>query len=286
MKEEEFDILLVCHEKDKEILKKSIRSIKKNVVGYRKIFLLSKENFCPNDKEVNFVNENIFPFNKEEIGKYAPKGRAGWYYQQFLTLYFIDVMGDQVLDNVLAINSDVVFVRKVKFFDNGKPLYNFEVGYHEPYYEILEKIFGFGKQNLRLSGTTHHMMYQRKYMDEILNFKFKTKGTELWKEIMNNIDTGTESGLSEQDLYFNYVLRYHPNKVKIRKIKFVDFPYNGPFWRSLFRMFGYTYIASHEYLTRQKFPALRSIGIEILKLVHLKRFLKEMLLKSGLAKRK
>ena len=123
-------------------------------------------------------------------------------------------------------------------------------------------------------------------MNELLNFKFKSGEKVFWKEVMNNIDVGTESGFSEEDFYFNYMLKYYPDKIKIRKIRFIDFPYAGSFWRSLFRMLGYTYIASHDYLDRQRFPALRSFGIEILKLFRLKRPLKELFLKFKLAKRK
>jgi len=36
MKENEFDILFLYHEKDKEILKQSLGYAKKNIIGYKK----------------------------------------------------------------------------------------------------------------------------------------------------------------------------------------------------------------------------------------------------------
>lgn len=286
MSEEKFDILFLCHEKDKDILKKNIEYTKKNVIGYRKIFILSKENYFPNDKDIEFVNENIFPFNKEDIARYAPKGRAGWYYQQFLKLYALNVIKKGILDNLLIIDADVTFIRKTKFFDNGKPLYSFEIGYHQPYYEIMEKVLGFGKQKSDLSGTVHHMMYQRKYIDELLYFVKRTKGKELWKIIMENIDLDTISGFCEQEVYFNYMLKFHPDKIKIRRLRFIDFPYNNSFWIGFFGFFGYKYIASHHYLKEERFSAFKRIGMEILKLIGLKIWLKRILIKIGLIKTK
>ena len=284
MKGDEFDILFLCHEKDKEILKQSLGHAKKNIIGYRKIFLLSKKNFFPKDEEVSFIDERVFPFNKKDFETYAPAGRAGWYFQQFLKLYFFKVLRKNVLDNLLIIDADTIFIRKTSFFENGRPLYNVETGYHQPYYEILKKILGFGKQNPFFSGTTHHMLYQRKYMNDIFKIVTKRKGREFWEEIMNNINRETEAGFSEQDLYFNYILRYHPKKIKIRKLKFIDFPHYGQGWFKFFRFLGYDYVSSHEYFGKQKLPLIRSLAIAFLTRIGLKRLLKETLIKLKVLK--
>ena len=281
MKSEKFDILFLCHEKDVGILKSSIRYAKKNVVGYRKIFVLSRENYFPDDKNINFVDEKVFPFNKNEIKKYAPAGRVGWYYQQFLKLYFLSVTGSEVLDNVLCIDADAMFIRKTTFFEDNVPLYNVDTGSHQPYFDILEKIFGFGKQNSKYSGTTHHMVYQRKYINEILNFVKKKWNDELWKVIMKNIDKNTISGFSEQDLYFNYMLKHHANKIKIRKMRFMNFPYYSDGWIKLFALLGYNYLASHDYLVKDKFSAPKRLVIEFFTFIGAKRFIKEGMMKVG-----
>ena len=279
MKNEKFDLVFLCHEKDVELLRKNLIYAKKNIKGYRKIFIVGKKDYFPKDKDLFFVDERIFPFSKKDISNYAPEGRTGWYYQQFLKLYFLEAVGKKSLDNILIVDADCAFIRETLFFKNGKPLYNFEIGYHQPYYKILERVFGFGKQNSNLSGTVHHMLYQREYMSEILRFVRKKKRTELWKEIMKKADKNTISGFSEQDLYFNYMLRFHKGKIKVRRIKFIDFPYNGSFWVWIFRNLGYNYIASHDYLKKQKFSALRSVLLEILKVFGLKVSIKKILIK-------
>lgn len=272
-----FDLLFLCHEKDKDIFRKNLQYAKKNIIGYRKIFVVSKKNYFPEKEDVIFVDEKKYPFTKKDLEKYAPKNRVGWYYQQFLKLYSFEVLGKEVLDNLLFMDSDVLFLRKVTFFEGDIPLYNVDKGYHEPYYKILEKLFGFGQQNKKYSGTTHHMLIQRKYMKEIFNIPKK----EFWKYIMENIDSKLRSGLSEQELYFNYMLKFHPNKIKIRKLKFVDFPSTSKFWIKFFRFFGYSYIASHDYLKEEKFPKAKSFFIEILKILGIKGFLKRIYSKFG-----
>lgn len=285
MKEkEQFDLVFLCHEKDIKILRKNLEFAKKNIRGYRKIFIVSRENYFPEDKDLSFVDEKIFPFNKKEIAKYAPEGRTGWYYQQFLKLYFLKAVGRRCLNNILIVDADCAFIRKTLFFEKGKPLYNFEIGYHDPYYKILEEVFGFGSQTKNMSGTVHHMLYQRKFMKEILNFVKKKWEKELWKIIMEKADKKTISGFSEQDLYFNYMLKFHKNKIKVRRIRFIDFPYNGGFWVWLFRSLRYNYIASHDYLQKQRFSAVRSLIVEFLKVLGLKVLIKRILIKTGLIK--
>ena len=278
-----FDILFLCHEKDIKDLKENIKYARKNIVGYRKIFVLSKENYFPDDKDIGFIDEKIFPFNKEVIGKYAPKRRAAWYYQQFLKLYTLKVVGEEVLDNLLIADADLRFIKKTAFFNKGVPLYNFEIGYHQPYYKIMEKVLGFGKQNLNISATVHHMVYQRKYINNLLNFTIKKDGKEFWKDIMENISKDTISGFSEQETYFNFMMKFYPNKIKVRRLRFIDFPYNGSFWVKFFGFFGYSYIASHHYLKENRFSVIKCLGIEFLKLIGLKILIKRMIIRLKMA---
>ncbi|PIZ06579.1 MAG: hypothetical protein COY57_01215, partial [Flavobacteriales bacterium CG_4_10_14_0_8_um_filter_32_5] len=161
---ETFDILFLCHEKDRKILEESIKYAQKNISDFRKIFILSREDYFLNEKDIFFIDEKIFPFSKKEVEKYAPKGRAGWYFQQFLKLYFFRIMGNKVLDNLLVVDADTIFLRKTEFFENGVPCYNIDEGFHQPYYSVMERVFGFGKQK-DFSGITHHMLFQRKYVE-------------------------------------------------------------------------------------------------------------------------
>jgi hypothetical protein len=283
MKGEKFDIVFVCHEKDRDTLVQSIKYAKKNILGYRKIFLVAKNNFLPENDEIEFVDEKFFSFDKNKIRKYVPIERVSWYFQQFLKLYFFKVMGRKTLDNILILDADTLFIKKTKFFDNGTPLYNIEIGYHQPYYNLMKKLFRLGRQS-SFSGVTHHMIFQRRYVNELINFKFKNKTGEFWKEILKNIDKKTESGFSEYVLYFNYMLKNHPDKVKIRKLRFINFPHCGAGWIKFFGFLGYSYLSAHEYLKYKRFPIVESLFLEFLNITRLRMFVKRMLIAFDIRK--
>ncbi len=278
-----FDILFLCHEKDMESLKESIKYAQKNVVGYRKIFLLSKKNFLP-DEDIVFVDEKLFPFSKSDIAKYASEERVGWYYQQFLKLYFLKVIGNKSLDNVLVIDADTIFLKKTNFFEGGVPLYNIEIGKHDPYYSIVKRVFDIDFPVLSYSGVTHHMLFQRKYIMEILKLRSKDNDLEFWEKVMTNIDKNTESGFSEYILYFNYMLKFNKNKIRIRKIKFIDFPYYSKKWLCFFKFWGYSYLSAHDYLRKESFPIMSSILYNLLKIFGIRVFVKDSLIKLGIVK--
>lgn len=279
-----FDLVFVCHEKDAARLRGNLAFAKQHVLGYRKIFIVSQRNFFPDDPTLEFVDEKLFPFTLGEIARRAYRGRAGWYFQQFLKLYFLRVMDQRALESVLIIDADCTFIRDTHFFEGATPLYNYEIAFHQPYYDILEKIFGFGRQEGHLSGTVHHMVYQKRYINEILQWVKEHRGRELWEEILAQADQQTISGCSEQELYFSYMLHWHKDAIKVRRIKFIDFPHNTPRWVKLFSAAGYHYIAAHDYLQNKKFGALKCLLLEVLKIGGAKIILKRWLLKLGLKK--
>ena len=117
----------------------------------------------------------------------------------------------------------------------------------------------------------------------LLNFIYKRITFLL--VIMNNIDPDTISGFSEQDLYLNYMLKYHPKKIKIRKMRFMNYPYYTPFWIKLFSSLGYSYLSAHDYLINDKFAAPKRIVVEFITYIGIKRSIKEGLMKIGILKR-
>ena len=114
-------------------------------------------------------------------------------------------------------------------------------------------------------------------MNELVNFKFKNKTGKFWEEIVKNVNKKTESGFSEYVLYFNYMLKNYPDKIKIRKLRFINFPYYGAGWIKFFRFLGYSYLSAHEYLKRKRFPIFESLFLEFLNITRLRMFVKRML---------
>ena len=88
-----YDIVIPVGLNEIPIINNIIYLVKKNVIGYNKIFLISS------DKNLNIdgcitIDEKKFSFNKEDIEKIVgPSPRIGWIYQQLLKLYALKEIG-------------------------------------------------------------------------------------------------------------------------------------------------------------------------------------------------
>ena len=72
-----FDIVIPVVPNDKSVLNNMIDHTKKNIIGYRNIYLVSYDPSIIIDDCIT-INENIFPFNKVSIGN---NNLVGWYLQ-------------------------------------------------------------------------------------------------------------------------------------------------------------------------------------------------------------
>ena len=139
MKKELFDIVIAVGPDDKNIIKEQINFTKKNIIGYRNIYLIS---YDPKIKIKNCItiNENIFPFSKKTVKKYHGENkRNGWYLQQLLKLYAGFIISD-ILEKYLVIDSDTFFLKPTEFIQDNKCLYNYCSEYHKPYFDHMKKL--------------------------------------------------------------------------------------------------------------------------------------------------
>jgi FkbM family methyltransferase len=217
----QFDIVIPVGPNDIEVIQKQIQYTKKNIIGYRNIFIISY------DPSINIdgcatIDERIFPFSIDTIAKYHGKRtRNGWYLQQLLKLYAGIVIPD-ILERYLVIDTDTFFLKPTKFIENSKCLYNFGTEYHLPYFKHMLRLSrDFVKMDRNKSGICHHMIFETKYIKDIFSLVENNHGDLFYnvflKYVANEHYTG--SGASEYELYFNYMLKYHSDKIKIRPLK-------------------------------------------------------------------
>jgi hypothetical protein len=76
------------------------------------------------------------------------------------------------------------------------------------------------------SGISHHMLFNKKYIQEIFGIVETRHNMPFWKAFLEMVDEHknydinyTESGASEYELYFNYVYKYHNDSITIRTLK-------------------------------------------------------------------
>lgn len=233
-----FDIVIPVGPNDINIASTQAVYTKKNVIGYRNIYLISYDASLKVDGCIT-ISEDIFPFSLQTVIDHnISANRNGWYLQQLLKIYAAFVIPD-ILDKYLIIDADTFFLKPTTFFEDGKALYNYSDEYHIPYFIHMQKLHPcLMKMNPQISGICHHMMIERKYLKEIIDMVENEHKDIFYKIMLRNVVP--DLGFSEYEIYFNYMLHKYPNDIKIRKLN----------WENTNRLCvdsNYDYISYHWY---------------------------------------
>jgi Family of unknown function (DUF6492) len=222
-----FDVVILLGPNDKKIINDQIKHTKKNVIGFENIYIISCDPTIQIDGCIT-IDEKIFPFSKQTvIDIMGVNVRNGWYYQQLLKLYaFITI--PQLKERFLIIDADTFFVRPTQFIcpETNKPFYGYVKDGHEDYYEHMLKLHpSFVKVDEDKSGVCHHMMFEKKYLTEIFTLVENFHSAKpLYKVFLECVEPKNYaySGASEYEIYFNYILQFHPNEILLRTMKWED----------------------------------------------------------------
>jgi FkbM family methyltransferase len=216
-----FDILIPVGPEDRKVITKQIEFTKKNIIGYRNIYLLCYDPTISLDGCIT-INENIFPFTIDTVAKFHGKlSRNGWYLQQLLKLY-AGIVIPNILEKYLVIDSDTFFLKPTTFIENGKCLYNYGVTYNAPYFSHMLALANLPDVAGSKSGICHHMMFETKYVKELIDLVENKHGDLFYNMFIKLAKEITGSGASEYEIYFNYILKNHSDHVTIRKLEWAD----------------------------------------------------------------
>jgi hypothetical protein len=240
-----FDIVIPVGPNDYDIISKQIEYTKKNIIGYRNIYLICKDYNISIDGCI-IISENIFPFDfskvEEILDKNSDNGRlrVGWYLQQLLKLY-CSFYVEGILENYLIIDTDTFFLKPTTFInENGLPLYCTGSEHHIPYFVHMNRLDKSFVKMKSESGICHHMFFQKKYIQEIFDIIEKNYNKPFWVVFLELVEKNQQSGASEYELYFNYMLKYHPDSIIIRQLR----------WKNSSKLINdndYDYISVHHY---------------------------------------
>jgi hypothetical protein len=202
-----FDVLIVSHEKDFNKLPLVIQSIKNNIIGFDKIHIITNADFFINDERVVVHNEkNILD---ADFGKF--KYRPNWCYQQLIKL-----LQNVTRDWYLVIDADTIITRMLTPIANGNA--KFYINQNEqnfkPYFNFAKKL----KINKIVNETfiSEIMMFNRQYVKELFSLNNLKTNDEILNFMYKNITE--KSQLSEYELYGNFISKYHPDEYETKKI--------------------------------------------------------------------
>ena len=226
MNESFFDIIICVGPNDNDVIYSMIPYAKKNIIGYRKIYLVCA-NPTINIEGTITIDENIFPFNINNlIQKFGNNNRNGWYLQQLLKFYSGSVIPG-ILENYLIIDSDTHFLKPTSFMDNdGKYIYTTGSEYHKPYFNHMNKLHPSLKKTHPCSGIVHHMIVNNNHLNSLMNMvETNHNGKPFWEIFINMVDPidFPHSGASEYEIYFNYMNIYHQPDIIIRELNIFNF---------------------------------------------------------------
>ena len=218
----EFDIVIPVGPNDISVIEDQIKYTRANVIGYRHIYLVSYDPSIQFDGCIT-IDENIFPFNLNTVAeKHSPQKRNGWYLQQLLKLYAGLVIPD-IMTKYLVIDSDTFFLKPTTFVENGRCLYNYGTEIHPPYFQHMERLHPSFKKMVEQSGICHHMMFETKYVKEIIDLVEQLHNEKFYIVFLSEVSIPEifypYSGASEYELYFNYILAKHSDAINIRPLK-------------------------------------------------------------------
>lgn len=253
------DVVIPCAKKDAETLNLCIEGVKAFVKDVRRVIVVSKEAYTT---QAEWFNESQYPFTLTDMGKeifpespekafwFASEApRRGWIYQQLLKFYAPIVIPD-IASNVLIVDSDVIFLRPVEFFNAaGEPLYAYGSERHRPYFQHMHCLVpGLRRWAPALSGICHHMLFQKQVIRDLFSHIESVHGKAVWRALCGCIDTShiDRSCLSEYEIYFNYIfLSGYP--AQIRPLRWANGGDYSLTVQAAHEREGFDYVAYHAY---------------------------------------
>ncbi|HCU00804.1 TPA: hypothetical protein DIC20_03820 [Candidatus Dependentiae bacterium] len=227
------DVLIACHEKDQDVLQLCIQSAKKHVQNVRRIIVASDRRLSD---DAEWYDESLLSFSKKSISdefssldpsfKTSPEkqARVGWYFKQILNFYAPFEIPN-ISSNVLILDADTVLLRTVTFVDEeGNMLHAPGAEYHIPYFEHMQKFLpGLKRVFHKLSGISHHMLFQRAVLEDLFNLIESRHNCKFWQAYCRCVDIKdiALAGAADYEIYFNFVLQ-RSNQIKIRPLKWTN----------------------------------------------------------------
>lgn len=213
-----YDIVLVAHEKDFNNLKFIVEYAEKNLT-FDSIHLILSERKPFNDLPIlqTLTSKKIFYHRESEVlkvDKTKIKHRPNWIYQMLLKM-FQNVTENE---NFLIIESDCVILNPISFFESDKTIfYLCRDQNHEPYFLFNKETLGIGRE-LNHSFICEFMMYNKTKVNKMLE-SMKCKNVyDFLQIIYDKVDQNCY--LADYEMYGNFCYKFFPEEFIVKKIDY------------------------------------------------------------------
>jgi hypothetical protein len=223
------DILIPVGPRDTHKLCRVVELATKNVKHHRNVYVVSSAVVWNtlkqlNESNVTWIDETSYPFQMTDIQMYhGTHGRNGWYLQQLLKLYAHQVVPG-ILDNVLILDSDTFILKQMDFMCDFKYMFHTLTEHHIPYFIHMAKLHpSLVRMSQGESGITHHMIFNRTWMNALFDMVQQYTGVEFWRAFLEHVTDTHASGASEYEIYFNFMNSRAPHRIKKTRAVYKQF---------------------------------------------------------------
>lgn len=216
------DVIIPFHQKDVSTLPNVVHSLKKNVYDIGQIYIIGVND--PQIKNTVFVFETEFQrFPPIEEYYRIHKYRIGWIFQQLIKLTAWKVITN-LTDNYLVWDSDTILYKPMSFMNDDKFLFGKSYDIHEPYFQHISRVLPMIKKRLEFSGICHYQIFNKSYLKELFELVQEIhEGISFEIVFLSMLDENEKACCSEYELYANFMVNYHNDKVIFRDVKSISY---------------------------------------------------------------
>ena len=242
---EYFDVVINVGPKDEPVIRDQIKYTLENIVGRHRVYLISYDPTLTVEGAIT-VPETAFPFTIADVEAKFGKAceRNGWYLQQLFKLY-AHVAIPALTRRYLCLDADTYFLKPTKFIDDddGRALLTTSEEFTIAYMDHMRRLHPSLERVGPYSGITHHMMFETACVQDLFRLVEGYHKKPFWRAFLDCVDQVRGSGASEYDIYFNFVILYHSDKIRRRELR----------WQNTDRLEpekGFDYVSMHWYFRK------------------------------------
>ena len=148
-----------------------------------------------------------------------PPKRTGWYFQQFLKMFWC--FSSFCSDYYTVWDADTIPLKSIELFSNDfKPYIHYKTEHHVAYFETIEKLLNM-KKKVDYSFISEKMTFSKKIMQELLNeiSQAEILGNSIIEKIIFAASSSSnELGFSEFETYGTYISYKYPALYQLQNL--------------------------------------------------------------------